>query len=502
MKKEIIINAATAETRIALLEDGHVAELFVERPETERNVGDIYLGRVRKVLQGISAAFVDIGWEQDAFLHFNDVSRLYEADGDENGVEREKGLPAVVLQTGQEMFVQVIKEPIGGKGPRVTSQISLPGRYVVLVPNESSVGVSRKIRDSREKRRLRNLARDLRPEGFGLIVRTVAEGKGEEEIRRDIENLVETWRRVDRKAARLQPPAQVYKEVSLAGSVLRDLFGPDIDRLIVDSRSLHREIIRYLETVSPSLIDRVELYRDSLPVFDHFQIESEIERGIRRKVWLQGGGHIVIEHTEAMVTIDVNSGRFIGRRNHEENSLRVNLRAAREICRQLRLRDIGGIIVVDFIDMLQEKNRKKVFDEMRRELKRDRAKMDVAPIGPFGLLVLTRQRVRPSLLFTFKEPCPTCHGTGMVDSKETVVTELERWIKRFVSRTGQRRLKLVVHPELAEFLTEGGLRSRLNRIMLQHRVFIRLQRNAEMSPTVFRVISSRQKQDVTEEYRQ
>jgi len=497
VNKEIVINASTAETRIALLEDGKLAEIFVERPEHERNVGDIYLGRVRKVLGGISAAFIDIGWEQDGFLHFNDVGSLYEVE-EHNG----RGQTQVNLRTGQEILVQVTKEPIGGKGPRVTSQVSLPGRFVVLVPNEPIIGVSRRITDVREKRRLKKLAQQLAGENsdFGLIVRTVAAGKDDTVLRQDIERLISTWRKVQKNSKGVTAPGLVYKEMSLASSVIRDMFGPDIDHVIVDSRRLYKDIINYLDETSPQLVERVEHYRDRLPIFDQKGIEGEIEKGIRRKVWLEGGGYIVIEHTEAMVTIDVNSGRFVGKKNHEENSLKVNLRAAREVCRQLRLRDIGGIIVIDFIDMWDEKNRKKIYDEVKKELKRDRAKVDVAPIGHFGLMVMTRQRIKPSLLFTFKEPCRHCNGTGMVPSKETVVTELERWLARFVHHTRKRRVRLNVHPDLHAFLTEGGLRNRINRIMVQQRILIRLMPDPATSPGEFKAFTMPDDQDVTEQF--
>jgi len=504
MKKELVINAATAETRIALLEDGKLAEIFVERPENERHVGDIYLGKVRKVLAGISAAFVDLGWEQDGFLHFNDVSSMYEVSDDENGGNsRGRNRHSQVnLKVGQEIFVQITKEPIGGKGPRVTSQVSLPGRFVVLVPNERTVGVSRKIVDVREKRRLKKIGRQLREEGYGLIIRTVAETRDDDTIQADIDHLVSLWKRVEKKSKQVTAPALIYKEMSLASSVVRDLFGPEIDHVDVDSKKLFGDIKTYLKNVSPTLVDRLTLYNEKLPIFDHYGVEGEIEKGIRRKVWLQGGGYIIIEHTEAMVTVDVNSGRFVGKQNHEENSLKVNIRAARETCRQLRLRDIGGIIAIDFIDLNYEKNRKKVYDEVKKELRTDRAKVDVAPIGHFGLLLMTRQRIKPSLLFTFKENCPACHGTGMVSSKETVVTELERWIARFIHHTNKRRLRIVVHPEMKKYLTDDGLKSKINRIMLRYRILIKLKVDVSMVPTDFKAYAGFTNEDVTEQYRQ
>ncbi len=505
MKKEIVINAATAETRIVLLEDDKLAMVFVERPEKERNVGDIYLGKVRKVLNGISAAFVDIGWQQDGFLHFNDISTLYEMPEEENrtsnGNGRRGNVSRINLQAGQEIMVQVTKEPMGGKGPRVTNQLSLPGRFVVLVPNEDSIGVSRKISNPKEKRRLKKIAKSLQDKGYGLIVRTVAVDKDEVSLSEDIERLISSWRRIENKSRTAKAPERLYKEVTLASSVIRDLFGPEIDSLIVDSKLLYKEIVTYLKSVSPQLIDRVELYSDSLPIFDHYDVETEIEKGLRRRVWLEGGGHIVIEHTEAMVTIDVNSGRYVGKSNHEDNSLKINLRAAREVSRQLRLRDIGGIIAIDFIDMLEEKNRKKLYDEMKKELKRDRAKLDVVPVGAFGLMLLTRQRIRPSLIQEMKEPCQACHGTGMLATRETVVTELERWIARYVYHTRKRRIKVIVHPSLHNYLTEGGLKSRNNKLMLRNKLFIRLLGDANQPPTTFKIITLPGGDDVTDQYR-
>ncbi|MDP8207236.1 MAG: Rne/Rng family ribonuclease [Candidatus Electryonea clarkiae] len=502
MKKELVINSTTTETRVALLEDGHLVEIFVERPEHERNVGDIYKGKVRKVLHGMSAAFIDIGWKQDGFLHFNDAVNYWDHNdiGDDNGYS-EKEKPRVNLKYGQEVFVQITKEPISGKGPRVTSEISLPGRFTVFVPHSTMIGVSRKIPDQKEKRRLKSLVRKIKPAGCGVIVRTVAQGRSEDVLTKDVESLDVLWKKIEKKADRLEAPALAYKEISLASSVIRDLFTSDISRLIVDSKQLYREIIIYLDSVAPQLAERAEFYDGDEPIFDKYHIEHEIEKGIRRKVWIDGGGYIIIEHTEAMVTIDVNSGKFMGKKSHEENSLRVNQVAALETCRQLRLRDIGGIVVIDFIDMFEENNRKKIYDIVKKELKNDRAKADVAPIGPFGLMVLTRQRIKPSLIFTFKESCPVCKGTGMVATKETLVTEIERWITRFRNRSKEMRLRLFVHNDIHEYLTEGRAISLISRIMFRRRVFIRLIPDQSILPGEFRAFSVRHNEDVTDKYR-
>ena len=509
MKKEIIINSTSSETRIALLEDESLVELFVERPENERTVGDIYMGKVRKVIEGMRAAFIDIGWSQDAFLHFSDIGSgalslenlagsISEDDielDDRGRAERAK------LTVGENILVQIIKEPIGTKGPRITSQLALPGRFCVLMPGEKAVGVSRRVSDYRERRRLKSIASSLRPEGCGLIIRTVAENKEDAAVKSDIESLHNFWQMIEQRAKTAAVPSLIYKDVSLASSVIRDLFTSDIDHLVVDSKTLYREIEEYLKHVAPNLLDRLSIYNGQAPIFDYYRIEGEIEKTLSRKVWLKGGGYIIIDHTEALVTIDVNSGRFVGKKNHEENSLQVNLMAAREVCRQLRLRDIGGIIVVDFIDLWDEKNRKRVEDEMRRELKKDRAKTDTAPISQFGLLEMTRQRIKPSLLYTFNSPCPVCSGTGLVASRETVITAIERWVKRFRFSTRERRIRITTHPDIYGYAV-GGLKSRINMLMWHHRLLITMIADPKLKIDEFQVWSFRQKRDITSDFTQ
>ena len=504
MKKEVIINSTTSETRIAILEDSILAELFVERPEHERNVGDIYKGVVRKVLPGMRAAFVDIGWEMDSFLHFSDLGAQQDHwfDEESNGEESASAPPRTTgldLKNGQEIMVQIIKEPLGSKGPRITTQISLPGRYLVLVPNESHQGVSRRVTEFREKRRLKKILRAIQVEGFGLIARTAAEGKDQAALAKDLRVLLRLWRKVETRIAAAPPRSRVYKDVSLTSSVLRDLFTSDIERIVVDSPVLRREMVRTLKATSPAQARRVELYAGKVPIFDHYKIEPEIEKALSRKVNLSHGEYIVIEQTEAVVTIDVNSGRYIGKKDYEINALKVNLAAAREICQQLRLRDMGGIIIIDFIDMFEDKNRKKVYDEMKRELKKSRAKADLAPISPFGILEMTRQRIKPSLQYTLNEPCPTCNGSGMVASKETVVTRIERWVKRFRQKTGERGLTLQAHPDMVKYLSEG-VKSRIRSIMWRNKMYITLERNEALRIEDFRGYSWKQKREVTDEF--
>ncbi len=504
MKQDIVINSTTSETRIALLEDDQLVELFVERPENERMVGNIHKGVVRKVMVGMSAAFIDIGWSQDAFLHFSDIgtgNELAQVLGEEEDEAREhrRRWDGANLKVGQEILVQVVKEQIGRKGPRVSSQISLAGRFLVTVPNENYIGVSRKIRSFPEKKRLRQIAGRICPKGFGLIIRTLAETKSESTLKTDLDRCLKNWNKILTMLKSQKGPGLIYRDMSMASSVIRDLFSPEVNSLMVDSRKHFREIVKYVQDVAPSLVEKIKLYSDKLPIFDKYGIEAEIEKSLTRKIWLTGGGYLFFDQTEALTAIDVNSGRFMGRKDHEDNSLKVNLRACKEICRQLRLRDMGGIIVIDFIDMGEERNRQRVFEEMRKELRMDRAKWDIAPISPFGLMEMTRQRIRPSLLYTFREPCPHCDGTGLVPSMETAVTTLERWIKRFASQTGERRLGLVVNPVVKEFLS-GGLGSRIAKIMWNNRVFITLEVDEAMKIEEFRGYSYKRKRDVTEDF--
>jgi len=507
MKKEIVINSTSYETRIAILEDNKLVELFVERPEHERMVGDIYKGKVSKVLPGMMAAFIDIGLEQNAFLHFSDIINSADYYGTITGVESDESRskkeikdPFSYIKENQDIVVQVTKEPIGGKGARVTTDIAIPGRFLVLMPYEHHVGVSRKIMSIKEKRRLKKIVRHLKPGNLGMIIRTVAEKKNEEVLKKDLESLMISWKKIEKKMMKMEPPVLIYKDMGMASSVIRDLFTSDIDGLIVDNRKLLRNIIKYLKEASPNLLDKVKLYKSRKPIFDAYHIENEIEKSVEKKIWLKGGGYIVIDHTEALVAIDVNSGKFIGKKDYERNALKVNLEAVREIARQLRLRDIGGIIIIDLIDMSQDTNKKKVYDELRRELRKDRAKSSVLEISNFGLIEMTRQRIRPSLLYTFSDVCPTCKGTGRIVSKETVVAKIERWIKRFKSGSRERRLKLLLHPDMLEYLTESRV-NRLIKLMARYWIKIHAEAAPKLNIDEFRFISLKRSTDITHEFK-
>ncbi len=509
MKTEIYINEGIHESRIAIVEDGVLAELWVERPENERMVGDVFKGTVTAVLPGLQAAFIDIGLERTAFLQVRD---MIEADtgeteassGRSRGGRRGRGgYPSIqqLTRKGEELLVQIAKEPIGTKGARVTTQLSLPGRFVVLVPGGDWVGVSRKISSWGERRRLRDMVGQLRPEGYSVIVRTEGRDKTEKEFRRDLRELAKAHARMLRLSRKLPAPALLHKELGMTSSIIRDLFTDNIDRLVVDDKERYREIVAYLRQVSPELRGRVEYYRERPPIFDAFQIEEELDKVNNRMVWMRRGGSVVIDYAEAGTFIDVNSARYLGSADQEENNLNTNLEAAREIARQLRLRDIGGIIVIDFIDMNDERNRRKVVDQLIEETKRDRAKISIAPtISEFGLLEMTRQRVRPNLFHTHSEPCPTCSGTGRVMGPDTTVTKIERWLQRSYAVTRERRYVLRVHPEVALYMHENR-DERLRSIRRFTKARLDVEEDGSMSPSEYRFYSLKRSLDVTSEFR-
>ncbi len=549
MKKDIIINSTANEHRIAILEDGKTAELFVETPGKNRNVGDIYLGKIAKVMPGIRAAFVDVGMGQDAFLHFSDVgsieefNSLFEEDEDEKdddivevpaqvtsdgaqGTES-TAVPAgrdrldgsghrpdqnkrrhapqnyqqVNLQKGQDILVQITKEPVGKKGVRVRSAISLPGRFLVLIPFDGKVGVSKKLSNFKEKRRLRKVVRSMLPKGFGAIIRTVADGKTDEMLHQDLNDLIKTWQSIEKAVKSEKAPALIYKDMNTTSSVIRDLFQDTVEHVVVDEKKLFKEIRAYVQWVSPDMLNRVEYYKEKEPVFDKYGIEKDIQVLLSKKVWLKSGGYLFIEKTEAMTVIDVNSGRYAAKKEQEMNSLRTNLEASREVCRQIRLRDIGGLVIVDFIDLEDEKNKKKIYDEMKKELRRDRAKVTVLPMTEFGLVQITRQRIRQSVQLSFSESCPMCGGTGLVQSKTSTMNQIERWIKRFKTEKHEYRLELRVNPVIAEYLSSGTI-SRLTKLQFKFFVKIKLISDPTLAADEFKYFSVKQQKEVTDQYRQ
>lgn len=538
MRKEILINATSDETRIAITEDGRIAELFLETPETERNVGDIYLGKTGKVIPGIRAAFIDLGFPQDAFLHFSDISDSLDEyssiigddsdfDDEDDDEEEEQQKPVsnnangsrangnrshdnrsngnrnsgnkdINLERGQDIVVQITKEPVGKKGFRVTSKVSIPGRYLVLMPFGSRIGISKKIYNSKEKRRLRSLVRSALPKGFGIIIRTVAQGNEDKLILDDLNNLISTWNDISAKLKTEKPPTLLYKDASTLNSVIRDLFRDDVNKVIVDSKKLHREIINYLEDTSPEFLPRVQLYSGNQPLFDSYNIEKQIQETMRRKVWLKNGGYIIIEPTEAMTVVDVNSGKYAKSKDQEVNSLATNIEAAIEIVRQVRLRDIGGIIVVDFIDLYDDRNKKKLYEEIRREFRKDRAKVTALPISDFGLCQITRQRIRQNIIHSVSDTCMMCKGSGRISSRAGFLTRLERILQRYKGGNNGFFITLRVNPYLKSYLQSGWF-SKVRKMSLKYFIKIKLEADESLAFDDIKIISRKHK-DVTEEY--
>jgi ribonuclease G len=465
MTRELLINCDPHETRIAILEDKGLAELLVERADRRRRVGDIYKARVSAVLPGMQAAFVDVGLHKTAFLHVSDLvapPETYEeiddlSFEDEEEKERETREPVKIedyLEKGQELLVQITKEPIGTKGPRVSAQISLPGRYLVLMPIAEHVGISRRIDDRAERARLRSLIAELRPAGSGLIVRTAGEGKSKKHFASDVKFLLRLWKKIDAKAEKMRAPVLLHRDMELIAGLIRDIFTDEVHRLVIDSKKEHGQILNYVKSFAPELKNRVKLYTGRTPIFDYYGLEGEIEKAMDRKIWLKKGGYITIDQTEALVAIDVNTGRYVGRKDQEETALKTNLEAAREIARQLRLRDLGGIIVIDFIDMEKENHKRAVHDELRSCLRKDRARTKTYQVSELGLVEMTRQRERPSLLHYFSEECPACGGVGRVLSLESMSMKIERMLKRAAAELGEKQIRLHVSPDVAVYLLE------------------------------------------------
>jgi ribonuclease G len=516
MKREILINGSPRETRVAIIEDDQLVELLVDRPEARRMVGDIYLGRVDAVLPGIQAAFVDIGTEKSAFLHASDLvfdEGDEDADEDESedddagdaessGRGRRAKAPPIqdLLKRGQEVLVQVSKEPISTKGPRVTAQISLAGRFLVYMPFASRVGVSRKIGERAERHRLRDMVKGVLPEDSGgVIVRTVGEDATQETFDRELQSLITQWKRIKRKTHFVRAPALVHRETSLTRGIIRDLFSGKIESLTVDSKQIHNEIIEYLKGVAPELVDRIHLYEEHVPLFDKNNIEPEIRDLFKRRVDLPSGGYLIIEPTEALVSIDVNSGRYTGKKDPEKTVLKTNIEAAREVARQLRLRDVGGIIVCDFIDMELKQNRDKVLQELRAHLGRDRARTKAFQVSELGLIEMTRQRVRQSHLQSMTEPCPTCHGTGRVFTPETIVRRMERSVKRMAVEGRRDNLVVRLHPEVAMYVLEQE-QDLVRKLEKATGCSIDLRDDPLLRPDEFKLVVKGAGRDVTQQY--
>jgi ribonuclease G len=462
--KKIIFNATPTEKRAAVLENDKVVELAVERPDSIRFVGNIYRAKIVSILPGIQSAFVNIGMEKAAFLHASDVDPALLLEKDDAFPDRFASAPSFkrkkivripiekIIEEGQEILVQVVKEPIGAKGAKVTTQISLAGRFLVLVPDTDFIGVSKKTSDEKKRRRLKQIISQFKPKGIGFIVRTIGLKVSEAEFVSEIHSLIDKWRQVQEEALRGSAPKLVHKELGITTRVIRDLFSDDVTEVWVDQKEDFDEIQSYLRSVSPDLCGRVRFHVDKTPLFDMYKIEKDLELSLKRKVWLKSGGYILFDHTEALLAIDVNTGRNVGKHNLEETIFKTNLEAVKEIGRQLRLRDIGGIIVVDFIDMSKHDNVKKIEEEMRKVLASDPTTSSYTGLSKFGLMEITRKRVRPELQELYTDVCGVCNGLGWVFSPATVTARIDRWLNRADSKDSPRNLTVAVNPAVAEYL--------------------------------------------------
>jgi ribonuclease G len=545
MSKEIIINSDQKQTRIAIVENGKLAELFIETKEVERTIGNLFLGRVRRIMPSIQAAFIDIGQKQDAFLHFSDLVdnipdwlkfiqqenpkiSSFKAAGKEKensdydveriepakssgGSGRNNGSrgssnggeinPVNYLKRDAPILVRISKEPIQSKGSRITTDISLAGRFLVLVPLAGYVAVSKKIASYKERRRLKALAKSLVPEGFGVIVRTVAEGRNAKALDTDLRLLIEKWEKVEeRLAERPEIPCEIHEDVNMASSIIRDFFSEDFDRIVIDNDRLFRNIKGYVQAVAPKMASKVQMHKGARSLFEAMKIEKAVEQAFSNRVDLPSGGYLFIEQTEAMHVIDVNSGRAGRGLSQEENSTRVNLESATLIAEQVRLRDLGGIIVVDFIDMRQPKNRRKVYDHLRREFRKDRAVTKVLQMSDFGLIQITRQRLRPSITHTFAidgQSAGSATGGGVPlhierASYETVepddlVGKIDDWLAGFREAGRKGPVKLIVHPFTASYLNRR-IPGQSFRWYMKYRIRVRIDADEHIDPLSFRFV--------------
>jgi ribonuclease G len=471
MSSLLVINADGPETRVALVEDGLLGELYIERKRERGIAGNIYKGRVERVLPGMQAAFVNIGAEKSAYLHVSDVrgtpddlKRLFSGDAakssddeDEEEADRRRagGGGARIedlLKEGQEIVVQVTKEPISTKGARTTRYVSLPGRHLVFMPTVDHIGISRRIASDRERRRLREIVESMRPPGSGFIVRTVAENISEKELKSDMEFLIKLWNEVVKRSESGRCPALIYNDLDLLLRTVRDMFTPDVEKLIIDSRSEYDRVKKFIAALMPDFTGHIELYDGNDPIFDGYGIEIEIDRALERKVWLKSGGYLIVDEMEALTAIDVNTGRFVGKSSLEDTITKTNLEACREVAEQLRIRSIGGMIVVDFIDMDRPQNREKVTRTFNDHLRRDRSKATVTRISELGLVEMTRKRTRESLLHNLTEPCTYCEGKGYTKSRNTVAYELLREIRRQGDLIESDTIVIEAHPAIADVL--------------------------------------------------
>lgn len=509
MSNELVINSTQEESRIALLKDKKLVEFHQEKDETQFNVGDIYLGTVKKIVQGLNATFVDIGYEKDAFLHYLDLGpqilslnkfvkinlgnkapnpklATFKKEQDINKL----GKIGQVLVRNQKILVQVVKEPISTKGPRLSCELSIPGRYLVLVPFSDTVNVSKKISSSDERKRLVRLITSIKPKNFGIIIRTVAQGKDVAELDKDLRNVIEIWERGVAKLTDAKPRDMVIGEMNRANSILRDMLNEGFDSIHVDDKTLYNDIKSYIKTIAPDKEKILKLYTGKAKIFEAFNIEKQLKSLFGQTVSVAGGGYLVIEHTEALHVIDVNSGNKSNAEDDQETTaLKVNLEAAKEIARQLRVRDMGGIIVVDFIDMKKADNKKMLYEKMKDEMKDDRSKFTILPLSKFGLMQITRQRVRPELNIKTREICPSCGGTGKISASIMISDLIEHNVDHLLKKQNEKKLTLAIHPYLYAYFTAGVV-SRQMKWFFKYHTWISLVEDSSLALSEFTFVNN------------
>ena len=471
MKQDILINSTPQETRIAIMEDDLLAEFFVERKQERGIAGNIYKGKVLRVLPGMQAAFVDIGLDKAAFLHVSDFSDIPEgvpgASEEEIVFEGARPPPSRhrlpierLLSQGQEILVQAAKDPLGTKGARITSHISLPGRYLVFMPTSTRVGISRRIEDAKERQRLKEIAMSLLTEEGGFILRTACEGRSKREIQRDLAFLTRLWKGIQKKAQPATAPVLLHQDLDPITRIMRDFFTTETQTVVVDHVKEYRRMLDFVGHFMPRFKSKIKLYSEAEPILDHYKVEPQIEKALMRKVWLHSGGYLIIDQTEALTAIDVNTGRFVGKRNQEETVFKTNLEAAREVVTQIRLRNQGGLIIIDFIDMDKESHRKKVYEVLQEAIRKDKARTTILKISELGLVEMTRQRTRESLGNMLLSPCPYCEGRGRIKSPVTIAYEILRAIKKETSQLANgKRIMVRLHPDIANFLYDDENKS-------------------------------------------
>ena len=503
INREIYINSTIGSSRAAILENKVLTDLYIDFPDHKKMVGNIYKGKVQNVLPGMQAAFVDIGYNINAFLPFTEISGINSLNNVSFEIEEQKKTQKKTnkdkqtnLEIGDDVMVQVIKEPFLGKGPRVTMDISVAGNLIVVVPDQNYIGISKKINDKYERKRLKNIISNFKDKDYGVIVRTISSSKDEKIIKNDYNELITEWEKIKSDFDSYEPCKEIYNDYNFSKIISRDLFTESINKIYIDNKSIHKKVYKSIKGLNPEKIKTIQLYSRKVPIFDNHNIENQISKSLKNKVWLKSGAYLIIDHTEAMVVIDVNSGRFVGKKSHEENSLAINIESAKEIVKQLRIRDIGGLVVIDFIDLANTKNRKKVYDEIKRNLLKDRAKVSISEFSEYGLLQMTRQRIGLSLLYSLTHECKTCKGLGRVESYDFSMTKIENWIKRFKSKHNDKRLIVYVNDEMHNYINNNKNKI-INTLIFKNWIWIELKIDDSLNSNNFRVYSKKRKKDVT-----